>query len=118
MGNVIGRLRELIGDGYEGQARDDVHEEVGFILDRYKPEGYTTNCVDSTFEDGGRWTNFETNVHEITQGDEVAYFSICREVPATESQEGGDFMVSIEEVIPQEVTVIKYVSKPNVKEGE
>jgi hypothetical protein len=111
MENVIEKLRELIGDGYEGQAWDEVHEEVDGILDAYKPQGYTTSCVDSEYEDGGRWTNYKTDVYEVKQGDETAYFSVWREVPATELQDGGDFMVGIEEVVPQEVTVIEYISK-------
>ncbi|WP_068616517.1 hypothetical protein [Paenibacillus tuaregi] len=111
MENVIAKLRELIGDEYEGQAWDETHEAVDVILGAYKPEGYAVGCVDEEFEDGGRWTNFKTNVYRVEQPDgQVSHFRICREVPATECQEGGDFCVSIDEVVPEEVTVIKYIS--------
>ncbi|WP_338532614.1 hypothetical protein RBB83_17395 [Paenibacillus peoriae] len=111
MENVIEKLRELIGNEYEGEAWDETHEEVDTILDRYKPVGYVSEKIDSSFEDGGRWTNYQTDVYRITQDDgKVAYFSVWREVPATEIQDGGDFSVSIEEVVPQEITVIQYVS--------
>ncbi|WP_404303544.1 hypothetical protein [Paenibacillus sp. DP01] len=69
MGNVIEKLRELIGNEYEGEAWDETHEEVDAILDRYKPVGYTSERVDSSFEDGGRWTNYQTDVYRITQDD-------------------------------------------------
>ncbi|MEK4360860.1 hypothetical protein NYE48_28025 [Paenibacillus sp. FSL M7-1455] len=107
--NIIEKLRELIGDEYEGQAWDEVHEEVDAILDTYHPRGYSVECVDEEFEDGGRWTNYKTNVYRVEQDGQVAYFSIWREVPATECQDGGDFMVAIEEVVPEEVIVTKYV---------
>lgn len=110
MENVIEKLRELIGDGYEGEAWDETHEDVELILEPYKPEGYTVTNVESTFEDGGRWTNYKTEVYRVTQDDgKVAYFRVDREVPATEMQDGGDFSVSIDEVVPKEVVRIEYV---------
>jgi hypothetical protein len=46
----------------------------------------------------------------VTQADgKVAHFSVNRERPATEMQEGGDFTFEFAEVVPQEVTVIRYV---------
>lgn len=108
--SVIEKIRELIGDEYEGQAWDEVHEEVDAILDTYNPRGYSVECVDEEFEEGGRWTNYKTNIYRVEQDGQVAHFSIWREVPATECQDGGDFMVAIEEVVPEEVTVIRYVS--------
>lgn len=109
MENVIEKLRELIGTGYEGEAWDEVHEEVDVILDAYKPKGYSVKCVDSEFEDGGRWSNYQTNVYRVEQDGQVAHFSVWREVPATESQDGMDLALEINEVVPEEVTVIKYV---------
>lgn len=107
MENVIEKLRNLIGEEYEGEAWDETHEEVDAIL-TCKPEGYTSEHVSTTFEDGGRWTNWETDVYRVEQCGRVAHFSVCREVPATECQDGGDFAVNITEVVPQEVTVIQY----------
>lgn len=111
MENVIEKLRELIGDGYAGYAGAEKHREINDILDAYKPEGYEVTTVDTSYEEGGRWSNYETAVDKVTQADgKVAYFSVRREVPATEMQEGGWLSVNIKEVIPKEVTVTKYVS--------
>ncbi|MEC0328734.1 hypothetical protein P4H42_03735 [Paenibacillus macerans] len=110
MQNVIEKLRDLIGDGYKGEAWDETHEEVDAFLDAYKPEGYSVKCVEETFEDGGRWSNYKTSVYRVEQSDgKVAHFSIWREVPATEMQDGMDLELQIEEVVPKEVTVIEYV---------
>lgn len=110
MENVIEKLRELIGEGYEGEAWGEKHREINDILDAYEPEGYEVKTVGTSFEEGGRWSNYETEVSKVTQVDgKVAYFSVRCEVPATEMQEGGWFSVSIREVVPQEVTVTKYV---------
>lgn len=110
MENVIETLRKLIGDGYEGEAWDRTHESVDNVLDDYKPEGYTVTNVESTMEDGGRWTNYKTDVYRVTQDDgKLAYFQVGREVPATEMQEGGDFSVTIDEVVPKEVVRVEYV---------
>ncbi|MEI2280733.1 hypothetical protein [Paenibacillus polysaccharolyticus] len=109
MENVIEKLRELIGDGYEGEAWDETHEDVSALLEIKRKE-YTSVNVESTFEDGGRWTNYKTDVYRVTQDDgQVAYFQIGREVPATEMQEGGDFSVTIDEVVPKEVVKVEYV---------
>lgn len=108
--NVIEKLRELIGDDYEGNVRDEQSRNIRDILDAYKPKGYETKVVDESFEEGGRWSNYETEVYYVKQGDgKTAYFSVCREIPATEMQEGGDFSVYVREVVPKEVVKIEYV---------
>ncbi|UKL30041.1 hypothetical protein [Bacillus phage PK2] len=78
-------------------------EEIEYILDGGKE-------VHSEFEDGGRWSNYETTVTEIREGDEVAYFRVVQERPATESQDGMDLWFSFEEVEPYEVTTVAYRS--------
>jgi len=105
--SIIETLRKF--DGTEGDTRDEEYEEIDVVLDAYKPKGYSVKTVDSEFEDGGRWTNTKSEVYEVTEGDNTAYFRLWREVPATEMQEGGDFSFGFDEVRPQEVTVIKYV---------
>jgi hypothetical protein len=107
--DVIEKLRELVGAEYEGEAWDEIHEEVDSILDAYKPAGYASKHVSESCEDGGRWTNYKTDVYRVEQDGKVAHFSVWREVPATEMQDGGDFAVTITEVVPREVTAIKYV---------
>ncbi|CAM2953964.1 hypothetical protein PASE110613_09335 [Paenibacillus sediminis] len=112
--NVIEKLRELeakvdaerwpiVGDGN--------WREIADILDAYEPEGYEIDVVAEKFGGGGRWFTTEDITYKVTQSDgKVAYFSVNRERPATEMQEGGDFSYGIREVVPKEVTVIKYVA--------
>jgi len=110
MDNVIEKLRELIEDGYEGESGGEKHREIDDILDAYEPDGYEVEIVGTSYQEGGRWSNYEIEVNRVTQADgKIAYFSVRREVPATEMQEGGWFSVSIKEVVPKEVTVTKYV---------
>lgn len=101
--------------GAEGAGRNDTYYEINELFDVYKPEGYSLNEVDSTFEEGGRWTNFVTVVTQVTEDSgETAYFQLCKEVPATEMQDGSDCYYSFSEVVPKEVTVIQYVTKEAV----
>lgn len=110
MENVIEKLRDLIGDGYEGEVWDETHEDVDSLLDTPQPDGYAVENVESTFEDGGRWSNYQTDVYQVTQEDgKVAYFQIGRDVPATEMQDGMDLSTIIREVVPKEVVRTKYV---------
>jgi hypothetical protein len=80
-------------------------EEIECILDGGK-------VVEREFEDGGRWSNYETTVTEIEEfvGDrhEVAYFRVVQERPATESQDGMDLWFTFEEVEPYQVTITKF----------
>ncbi|MGG3987446.1 hypothetical protein [Bacillus smithii] len=98
MKNVIEILRKL--DGVEDVNYNKDYEEIENIIEAYKPEGYSIENVHNEFQDGGRWTNIESNV-------------LWREVPATELQDGMDLSWGFYEVIPKEVTVIKYVLKNN-----
>lgn len=104
MTNVIEKLREL--SGTEGENWDEAREKIDSIINAYKPEGYTVKHVHH-----GRWHNIETDVYKVEQNGEVAYFELRREVPASEFQEIMDFAFGFYEVVPQEVTVIKYVPK-------
>lgn len=114
MSNVIEKLRELEGkvDAKSWPlVGDENWREIDEILDDYKPEGYTIAEVSEKHGKGGRWTTTVETVYKITQDDgKVAHFSLYRERPATEMQEGGDFTFGFSEVVPQEVTVIRYVS--------
>lgn len=104
MGQFIEKLRAEVGfDGYD--YNKVIMED---LMDAYKPEGYEVEEVHEEFEDGGRWSNYRTTVYKVTEGDEVAYFSVCREEPATEMQDGGDFSLSFYEVQPKEKTIIVY----------
>ncbi|SER88149.1 hypothetical protein [Psychrobacillus sp. OK032] len=109
MTKIIEELRKL--HGAEGEDTNDEYFEIDDILDAYKPEGYTSKVVDTIFEEGGRWSNYETKIFEVVEGDETAYFELFREVPASETQEGQDSQWSFGEVEPKEVTVIQYVAK-------
>lgn len=108
--NVIEKIRELIGDEYEGSPWDEVHEEVGALLSPRRSDSHKVKCVHEEFEDGGRWSNYQTKIYEVVEdGGKAAYFSVWREVPATEMQDGMDLALAIEEVVPQLVMTTEYV---------
>lgn len=67
--------------------------------------------VDKEFKEGGRWTNFKSEVYKITGNNEVAYFKLIKEEPATEIQEGMDCEYDFIEVIPKEVITYEYIPK-------
>lgn len=104
--NVIEKLRQF--HDIEGEVGDDDYEK---ILNTLWADEASTEEVDSRFEEGGRWSNYETNIYKIESDGEVVYFELWREVPATEMQEGGDFSYGFYEVVPIEVTVIEYLHK-------
>ena len=109
MTNVIEKLREL--SGTEGVNRDENREKIEEIIEAYRPKGYTVEHVHHEFEEGGRWNNIEADVYKVEQNGEVAYFELWREVPATEMQAGMDLSYGFYEVVPKEVTIIKYVHR-------
>lgn len=97
----IEQLREF--DGYDGEAWDDTYEEIDELL-----YGQGIKQVHSEFEEGGRWSNYETKVYEVTEGDDVAYFSVMREVPASETQDGMECTFEFNEVHPRTKTITVY----------
>jgi len=103
---IITKLKALSGAG--GDDVNDEYWEIDEILDAYKPDGYSTEVVEESFEDGGRWSNYRTQVYKVEQSGVTAYFELWREVPATEMQEGQDCMWGFNEVLPVEKTVIVY----------
>ncbi|MBG9736461.1 hypothetical protein [Paenibacillus alvei] len=114
MENVIEKLRELEAKvdttKYPG-VRDENWYAIEEILEAYKPDGYVVEEVHEEHGEGGRWTSEKTVVTKVTQADgKIAYFEVWCEEPATEMQEGGDFSYSFTEVVPKEVTVIKYTN--------
>ncbi|MCU6709313.1 hypothetical protein M6D81_11405 [Paenibacillus sp. J5C_2022] len=116
MNSVIEMLRKHVGK--QGEVWDEAYEEIDVAFDGYLSgedgvSPYTAEKVDEEFEDGGRWSNYRTTVHKIEEeSGTVAYFSLWRELPATEIQDGGDFSYELDEVVPREVTVTRYVAKP------
>ncbi|MFL1672162.1 hypothetical protein [Paenibacillus dendritiformis] len=117
--SVIAQLREIVAEIdasiYVGSIGDKNWEKIDGIIDEYEPQGYTMTCVDTRFEEGGRWANEEIDVYKITEDNgDVAYFEIRREVPATEMQDGGSFSFWIDEVEPRQVTITKYFPKEAV----
>lgn len=105
--NVIQQLREIGHfDGSKGwySERDPKLETIEVLFSK-------GDLVHTEFEEGGRWSNFETKVRKFEVDGEVAYFQTVDEVPATESQEGMDCMFEFFEVTPYQVTVTKYSPK-------
>lgn len=84
-------------DGYKALETDDL---IWVIEGSFK-------CVHEDFDEGGRWSNYQTYVFEV--GDK--YIEIVREVPASESQEGMDLETNYQEVVPKEIKQIIYEAK-------
>jgi len=105
--------------------KDEILEELksntgeystGWDLDEYITtkefeEEYSWHVVHDEIEDGGRWSIMQYVVTQITENKtgERFYFEACWDDPATEMQEGQSTNLSIYEVVPHEVTVIKYI---------
>lgn len=87
MTGVIEKLRKE--NGFYGYKYNEAISDL--LIEAYEPEGYLVVEVDETFSEGGRWSNYRHTVYKVVEGDEVAYFKVSQEEPATESQEGGDF---------------------------
>jgi hypothetical protein len=88
--------------------RKPLRKSVSFLL-----YGEFSVEVQREYHEGGRWSNYESTVFKVTEVTdeytaEVAYFKIFEEVPATESQDGGDFMFEMNEVVPYQVVETKY----------
>ena len=112
MANVIEQLRKFDGhDGYWRYYGSSEETETPEIIEDLLYDAKTTK-VDSSFEEGGRWSNYETTIHKVEEGGEVAYFEEIREVPASESQDGMDLTYQFNEVYPHVVTTTVYKSHP------
>lgn len=96
MMNAVGELRKLIGDGTQDTENFD---EIDFLLEEHGEE------VDSEFEEGGRWTNFEHTVYAVQD----SFFRLTREVAASEIQDYDGYYYELSEVEPRQVTVTDYV---------
>ena len=121
--SVIAKLRKFGKIYSEDKYEDNRFDAIYWgILERYRPEGYSVKVVDENFEkvvdedfedfeDDGRWSIYESKVYKVEENGEVAYFKLRQEEPATEIQEGMPCFWSFYEVVPKEVTVIKYEPK-------
>lgn len=70
--------------------------------------------VDSRFEDGGRWSNYEYTVYQLTEHNKTAFFEVMRERPGSETQDGMDCSYAVGEVYPHQVVKTVYKSFPNL----
>ncbi|MFD2704679.1 hypothetical protein [Salibacterium lacus] len=107
-------------DGLFDKTRDDFEREIAEMPDSEKVELLEEgNEVDESFEEGGRWSNFRTRVFRHYFEGEFVYVSVSDEVPATEMQDGGDFMEpNIERVYPKKIETTVYTTeKPEPSEG-
>lgn len=100
----------------EGSVDDDNYNKIVEIIKKYNPKGYSIEKAHHEFEAGGRWSNFESNVYEIKCNEDVAFFELVEEVPASEVQDGMDLSYDFWEVEPKEVTTVIYVVKRSAKE--
>lgn len=110
--NVVEQLKAIgtisVTKSYYSSLSAELEEKIDTVNEIIEVHGVE---VFSEFEDGGRWSNYETSVYEVTDGKQVGYFRILKEVPATEMQEGGDFLWEFDEVEPFEVTTTQYRRK-------
>lgn len=82
------------------------NERLCEVIDMMEDHG---TVVDNSFEEGGRWSNYETNVYAVeVPNDDTRYYALTQEVPATEMQDGGDHSWGFKEVHRKEKTVIVY----------
>lgn len=111
-------------DALIGKSREELMAEINELSDYELIEiidSAATKVVHEEFEDAGRWSNYRTIVYELwlrLDGIfEKVYLSVTREVPATELQEGGDFMEpEIERVYPHKIETVVYKPFPQEKE--
>ena len=97
----------------------NAQEVIDFLIENLKDnldldEIEDLTIVDSSFEQGGRWSNFEETIVEY----KGIFIEVSEEVPATEQQEGGDFTTTLREVAPQEVVKVIFRGVPNGASGE
>lgn len=98
-----------------GKTKEEWEKEVSELSAEEQADILENNgtSVHSEYEDGGRWSNYETKVYRFWHNSESVYYQISKEVPATEMQDGGDFSdPEITQVYPKEVTTTIYVSTP------
>jgi len=95
----------------EGWVGSDDFDDILDLLDKCEK-------VDESYDEGGRWSNYRNTVYQITERGQVAYFKLWEEVPASEMQEGGDFMFGLYQVMPVEVTVIQWKPVKNDECGK
>ncbi|MBH0358973.1 hypothetical protein COM06_19945 [Bacillus toyonensis] len=98
-----------------GKTKEEWEKEVSELSAEEQADILENNgtSVHSEYEDGGRWSNYETKVYRFWHNSESVYYQISKEIPATEIQDGGDFGdPEITQVYPKEVTTTIYVSTP------
>jgi hypothetical protein len=106
-------------DAIFGKSREEFQKEIEGLSAGEKVELLVSGGkeVDETFSEGGRWSNYRTRVFRYYFKSEHVYFKVTEEVPASESQEGGDFgEPDISQVYPHKVeTTIYKTTKPDGK---
>lgn len=116
MTDYIKQLRKFEGhDGYWRYYGSQEETDTPDIIESLLYMAKATE-VDSSFEEGGRWSNYETTVNKVEEDGEVAYFEVIREVPGSESQDGMDLTYQFNEVYPHVVTTTIYKTYPQKSE--
>lgn len=107
MKKLIEKIRKMIKEHEDSCYYGDMEDVRDLILgiDHRK-----YNIVYSESEDvGDRWLINEVKVYKINTGEEEVYFKVIEEVGRTEYQRNGGTIV--EEVVPKQVIVTRYVNK-------
>jgi len=109
-------LAEYSLDDVFGKTKEDFKREVDGLSAYAKAELISSRgkLVDESFEEGGRWSNYRIRVFRFYHQGDFIYVRVTEEVPATEMQEGGDFMEpEIEQVYPHKIeTTVYKTTKP------
>ena len=110
----VTQTAEYETDKVFGKSREDFEKEVAELPERDRAEYFENeHCVHEEFEEGGRWSNYETKVYRHWHDSEFVYISIHKEVPASESQDGGDFQEpEINVVYPHKIETTVYKTTP------
>lgn len=103
-------IDELFEKGKEGYEKDVEEMDARYALEIVE----SMDEVDETFEEGGRWSNYRTRVFRGRVASEGnVYVEVLDEIPATEMQEGSDFMEpEFRRVYPHKVTATVYKGEP------
>ena len=111
---LVTQTAQYATDEVFGKSREDFEKEVAELPARDLADYFENeNCVHEEFEEGGRWSNYETKVYRHWHNSEFVYVSIHKEVPASETQEGGDFQEpEISVVYPHKIETTVYKSTP------
>ena len=79
---------KLFAKDKDGHIEDVTEMEISDKVELIESFG---EKVHEEFEEGGRWSNYKTEVYQFWHDKKHIYVRVDSEIPATEMQDGGDF---------------------------